>query len=384
MLDGLTDIRLLMKQFQVIARGIVFSDGELNSQTRVACFPSLIRLHDDRILCTFRIGKSKDSANETLRIAESRDDGQSWEVMSFEPNTMLDGTAGSLRVGHIVEVAPDQLVLIASWVDRTDPDAPISHPETAGCLELKSVTFHSSDGGHTWSEMKAIETIPFPQPEISGQPILLSKPGHLLLPMENQKYFDDPHPIDEKAYALLSFDGGLTWPEWAMIAHDFPRRKFWCNRVAKFPSGKLACVSWTFDENTQRDLPLHLSFGASDGKQWSEPVSTGIHGQVSALLALDESTLLLSTSHRESPAGIRLRTSVDGGSTWDGEGVLIHDAQTQASPSGGDLGEYYQHMTEYTFGWSPMVRLRNEELLTVFFAGNSTQIDIYWARLDSA
>jgi hypothetical protein len=369
-----------MKPVQVLERSVVFSDSDPDSPQRVACFPSLARLADGRVLCAFRVGSSKDSADETIRLAGSRD-GAGWELLPFAPATSLDGVPGSLRVGHLIETAPGQLLVVASWVNRSDPAAPISHPETGGCLELRSVVFRSRDGGASWSEALPIADAPFPQPEISGPPVALSQPGHLLLPMENQKSFDDPNPIDEKAYALLSFDAGLSWPEWAMIAHDFPHRKFWCNRVAKLPSGRLACVSWTFDEATQRDLPLHLSFGSPDGRQWSAPVSTGIHGQVSHLLALDESTLLMATSHRESPAAIRLRASFDGGKSWDGDGLLVLDAQNQAASSGGDLGEYYQQMTGYTFGWSPMLRLDDDTLLLAYFAGGANAIGIYAARI---
>jgi hypothetical protein len=199
--------------------------------------------------------------------------------------------------------------------------------------------------------------------------------------MENQKHWEDPAPIDEKCYALLSFDGGHTWPEWAMVAHDHPARKFWCNRIARLRSGNLVCVSWTFDNASEIDLPLHFVHGSPDGRQWSEPVSTGINGQVSHLLAYDEETLLMATSHRQSPAGIRLRATRDNGRTWDGDGLLVLDAENQAVQSGGDLTEYYKQMTGYTFGWSPMVGCSDGSILLAYFAGTSEQIGIYYARI---
>ena len=365
-------------------RGTVFSDTSPDSQTPVACYPTLARLSDGRILCTFRVGKTKDGADEKVRIAESNDEGRTWRLTSFAPDTTLGGVQGTISVGSVIETTPGQLLMVSSWINRSDPTLPITNPGTGGLLEIRSVKFHSADGGQTWSDIEAIEDIPFPQPEISGPVIALSEPGHLLLPMENQKHWDDPEPIDEKCYVLLSFDGGKSWPEWAMVAHDHPARKFWCNRITRLPSGTLVCASWTFDNAAEADLPLHLVHGSPDGREWSTPVSTGINGQVSHLLALEDGALLMATSHRQSPAGIRLRTSHDNGTTWDGDGLLVLDAENQAVQSGGDLAEYYQQMTGYTFGWSPMVQLSDGTILLAHFAGNSEQIGIYFARIARA
>ena len=367
-------------ELKVAERETIFA-AEDGSTQRVACYPSLARLSDNRILCTFGVGQSKDDAKATVRLMQSSDEGRSWQPGAFVLDTHLNGVPGSMAMATLIETAPNELVAFSSWGNRSDPSLPISHPETAGCLEMRLVKSHSRDGGKTWSALEEITSVPFEQPEVSGPVIALSEPNHLLLPMENQKHYDDPNPIDEKCYAMLSFDGGKSWPEWAMIAHDHPARKFWCNRVAKFPSGKLACVSWTFDNQTERDLPLHITFGSPDGKTWSTPISTGIEGQVSYLFPLDENRVLMATSHRQSPAGIRLRQSLDGGKSWEADGLLVFDAEDQAAQSGGDLGSYYQQMTNYTFGWSPMVRLQNGDILLAYFAGRENDIGIYWVRV---
>lgn len=367
---------------QILERGVIFAATDPQSPRRVACYPSLTRLADGRIVCVYRVGRTKSGADETVSLSVSCDEGQTWRTLDFDPETSLHGVAGSFSVGHLVETAPGQLMLICSWINRSNPELPISHPQTGGCLEMRVVKFLSADNGETWGQAEEITGFPFNQPEVSGPPIVLAEPGHLLLTMENQKDFDDPSPIDEKAYALISRDGGQTWPEWALIAHDFPHRKFWCNRGVRLPqSGRLAVVSWVFCEKTQRDLPLHLIWGSPDGMQWSEPVSTGIEGQISTLLALDDNTLLMATSHRESPASIRVRSSTDDGRTWDGDGLLVYDAEDHAALSGGDLAEYYQAMTGYTFGWSPMVRLKDGGVLLAYFAGHDDFIAIHSVRI---
>jgi hypothetical protein len=372
---------------RIIKEGIIFADNDPQSSTRVACFPSIARLSDGRILCTFRVGSTKESANETLRIAQSTDDGHTWQLTSFKPRTNLNGVPGSLRFAHLIETRPNHFLLASTWVNREDPNLPVAHPETGGCLELKLVVFRSSDGGRTWSDGQEVNSIPFEQPEISGPIVALAEAGHFLLPMENQKQFEDPEPIDEKCYALLSYDYGETWPEWAMIVH-VPGRSHWCNRFARLPdSGNLIGSSWTYDVAAEQDLPIHILRGSPDAKQWEAPVSSGIEGQLSTIFPLSESTLLFGYVHRHQPASIRVRASTDGGHSWDASEELVLYSAEQDAPTdglGGDIADYYQWMTNYTSGWNPMVRLRDGSVLIVYFAGTTETTSIRYAQITPA
>ncbi|HVF09793.1 MAG TPA: sialidase family protein, partial [Abditibacteriaceae bacterium] len=132
---------------KTIKEGVIFADDDPQSSTRVACFPSLARLSDGRILCTFRVGSTKESADETVRIAESADEGRTWQLTSFQPATDLNGVPGSLRFGHLIETKSNYLLLATTWVNREDPTLPVAHPETGGCLELELVIFRSTNGG---------------------------------------------------------------------------------------------------------------------------------------------------------------------------------------------------------------------------------------------
>jgi hypothetical protein len=369
---------------QIVKRGLVY-DGSGDVKTRVACFPGLVRLLDGRILAMSRVGSSKDSADETVAIVQSSDEGNTWKPLPHSLNTSLNGVPGSLRIAHLVETRPGHLLLVASWIDRTDSDAPISNPETAGLLPMHLVLFRSPDGGLSWSEAEDItHCSPFIQPELSGPVIALQEPGHFLIPTENQKHYHDPTPIPEKAYALLSRDYGETWNEWAMIADRTPHFKQWCNRVARYPeSGRLICFSWTFDEATQQDLPIHIILGSPDGTQWAAPVSSGVMGQLSTPFPLDEKTLLMGYVHRHQPASIRLLKSFDEGKTWGEELIVFSGAQNAPTDgAGGDLTEYYKLMTDYTFGWNPMVRLKNGNVLMIYFAGMTESMNIHSVEIE--
>ena len=373
---------------KIIERGTIYQNTENQSRTRCAYFPSLARLSDGRILCTFQVATEKSGADETLRLCESKDEGQTWRLLAFDPNPVFNGVLGGFRIAHIVETKPNELFMATNWMDRSDPSLPISHPETAGCLEMKLLCFRSTDGGASWSDAEDLsEYSPFDQPEVSGPIIALKEPGNLLIPMENQKQYYDPEPINEKAFCLISRDYGKSWNDWAMICDRFPDYKQWCNRIAVLPeSGNLVCFSWTFDEKTQEDLPIHIIHGSPDGTKWSAPVSTGVEGQLSTPFPLDESTLLMGYVHRHQPASIRLRKSADGGKNWDADDeLIIHEGEKNAASDGrgGSIEDYYKFLASYTFGWNPMLQLKDGRVLMAYFAGTGEAMNIHRITIES-
>ena len=103
------------------------------------------------------------------------------------------------------------------------------------------------------------------------------------------------------------------------------------------------------------------------------------------MLPLDGNTLILAYIHRHAPASIRMRLSVDGGRSWDGCGELTVFSAEENAPTDkkdGDLVDYYQYMVNYTFGWTPMLRLADGSVLMVYFAGNEQAMKIHSARVD--
>ena len=66
---------------QIIAQGTVFDASQAPPEARFCTFTSLECLDDGRLLCGFRTGSAKDSADEGVQIMASEDEGASWRAL---------------------------------------------------------------------------------------------------------------------------------------------------------------------------------------------------------------------------------------------------------------------------------------------------------------
>ena len=115
-------------------RGLI-SDSRLRpAGQRASAFVGLARTRQGTLFCTFQNGPKKHAPTSTVRICRSRDGGRSWQELPFLLPTTFAGIPGSLGCGEIVEVSPGRLLLIATWMDRSDPDRPLFDPVSSGFL----------------------------------------------------------------------------------------------------------------------------------------------------------------------------------------------------------------------------------------------------------
>jgi hypothetical protein len=214
------------------------------------------------------------------------------------------------------------------------------------------------------------------------------KDGRLALPYEAWKEYDDSRPGKHHASLRISADGGLTWPELAIVAHDPSRQVlYWDQRLCVNPdSGELIAMFWTHDRQTRQDMDIHIAWGSPDARHWSPPVSTKIAGQICAPLALGGRRLLAAYVHRHSPPTLRAVLSHDWGHTWKtAEELVFYDKARggQESGMGGqrDFSDYWADMSVWTFGHPAPLQLANGEVLIIYYAGSEAAMSIHWVRL---
>lgn len=357
-------------------------------------FTTLERLSGGRLLAGFRTGSAKDSADEGIRIMGSDDDGATWQTVCEGFGDVPPGSGGRIRAVGFTEVSPGRLGGVFMWMDRSDPSLPLANPDTQGILPSKILVAESEDGGHSWGPLRDVPLQPHKGNALTGN-ILVLRDGTLALPYEAWKEYHDHDPGQHHAALRLSSDGGQTWTGPEIVAHDDAGRLlYWDQRLAVNPEdGRLVGMFWTHDREAQQDVHIHLAWGSPDGKSWSQPVSTGIAGQICAPLWLPGGRVFAAYVHRHHPPSMRAVLSDDAGQSWMAADELVFYEKSrggQESGMGGkrDFGDYWADMSVWTFGHPAAVSLgsldgrTSSDVLVAYYAGDETTMSLHWVRIN--
>jgi hypothetical protein len=384
---------------KIVERGILFDASAAAPESRFCTFTTLERLDSGRLLAGFRTGSAKDSADESIRIMASDDDGATWQTVFTGFGDIPPGSGGRLRAVGFTETDPGRLIGVFMWMDRSDPNLPLASPETQGILPTKMLVAESEDGGHTWGPLREVSLQPHKGNALTGN-VLALRDGGLALPYEAWKEYHDTSRGQHHAALRLSDDGGQTWTGPQIVAHDDQGRLlFWDQRLAANPEdGRLIAMFWTHDREAQEDVAMHVAWGSPDGRSWTAPVSTGITGQICAPLWLPGGRVFAAYVHRHHPPSLRAILSPDAasaraGQTWSAfEELVFYEKERggQESGMGGkrDFGDYWADMSIWTFGHPAAVVLEDPDVrevgdvLVAYYAGDETSMSIHWARID--
>ena len=367
---------------QVAAEGVVWRDETGAPTLQNVCFPSVALLSDGRLLATCRVGSKKDSADGNLMFCESRDEGKTWQERGFLLSSRFQGVPGELRLGPPSELAPGRIMLVAGWVDRSDPSLPFANPDTIGILPIRVLLTESSDAGATWAPRRDVDVSPMIQPALTG-PVMRLPDGRLAISYETNKHYDDPTPVEHKAALIFSEDEGAVWKDPTVVA-THPDFYFWDQRHAVLPDGSMLALFWTYSVPQERDVEIHQAFSQDNGRTWSAPANTGIEGQIAFPVPLGGEDVLMLYVHRHHPPSLRAVLSHDGGETWDTGGEMVFyskDVREAGMDAGTATADYWQDMELWTFGLPSGVVLPDGDVLVVYYAGYSRQTHMAWSRI---
>lgn len=118
---------------RVRERGTIFDATAAEPAARFCTFPSLARTAGGRLVAGFRVGSSKDSADEDVRVMVSDDEGATWQMAFGGFGAFPPGSGGRIR-GIALTPLGRRLIASLLWVDRSNPALPLASPETQGLL----------------------------------------------------------------------------------------------------------------------------------------------------------------------------------------------------------------------------------------------------------
>ncbi len=87
-----------------IAAAGILNRGVVGTERAIATFPAVTALLNRRLIASYRIGSTKDSADETVELRFSQDLGETWTEPIRPFSTTVECVSGSLRVVYITEL----------------------------------------------------------------------------------------------------------------------------------------------------------------------------------------------------------------------------------------------------------------------------------------
>jgi Neuraminidase (sialidase) len=230
-------------------------------------FPSICRTASGELLCVFYLGTGHVSPNGKIAMVRSGDEGKTWSKPEVVIDTPLDDRDPSImqtKSGRILVsfFVRDEETMDKDRVKRTSPHVHVAW---------------SDDGGKTFSKPKPID-VGWRWNATSDEIIQLPE-GTLLMGI----YGHLPGDKRDRAAVAFSKDNGETWnsTDPVTIASDQNGVvDFQEPALLRLPDGTIICSLRT----TNAGLHAYESRSTDDGKTWSKPVDTFLHGHAANLL----------------------------------------------------------------------------------------------------
>lgn len=338
----------------------------------VCVYPASCLTSRGDLLCVYRMGAAKHSRDGILIFQRSSDGGCSW----LPPVTIYDGLQGaakeSVHTGVVCEVASGVFLAFFTVVEAQKPDAYIFSAEGRQ-LRQRLCVARSMDGGLSWSAPQEIHLSGVPRNiYVSSRPMILPD-GVLLLPIEATGAHGQ-----EMMLACLSNDEGRTFSPAAPIACDETGRLgFGDGKFTLQADGSIVMLTWTYLNSNEETIFVHRCESRDNGRTWSPPKPTNVLCQIMTPQTMADSKLIAAGNVRTPPEGIRLFSSVDGGTTWDtSDSVQLWDPRKLCATGTvlpmkvplADQQGVWDALPAFTFGSPELVRLGGNEAVMTYYA----------------
>jgi len=360
-------------------------DVERVSDNRTVCMvPALLKLASGKILVSFRRGTGKDSADGNGMIMESWD-GKSWNKIFEGFENTANHVQGEIRCIALLERPDGVLVAFLSWFDRSRGER-LYDSSSDTLLPSEIIAVESRDGGKTWADYRIIDTGNLRGTALCGQVVRVPHRGWLIF---FEKYC--PEEVGGRnlhaAHAIFTPDGKDFTRIVQVARHPENRFFYWDQRNELcMKTGRIVSMFWTYNRDEEKDEPIHIAWGDTEKLKWTQPVSTGIKGQIAEPIPLPDGRLLMFYVHRHAPGSMRLVCSDDGGKRWDIKNeIVVYDSTAgieRGTAKKSQYGEYWNDMQTWSFGHPASLVIDNHTVLLAFYGGKSnTSLSARWALI---
>ncbi len=309
-----------------------------------ATFPSLQKDANGDLYITFRHAPndleegrySHIDVRSVGLLKKSSDQGRTWQLVG-------DPIPGHLPQSGIQDpsltILADGSFLLTYFHWRHEPQ----HPEARQGAIVEGVwVCRSEDKGLSWAAPVHIPATRTTEMGISEPTIELCD-GRLML----AGYTTLPIGGGQAALVSFSADGGQTWTDPAIVAHDPSGMiDFQEPALLELEEGHILCMMRAVDRHLSADEAdeqkrqrgktayMYQSHSYDNGQTWSAYERTPMYGHPPNLIQLKDGRVLCSYGYRLDPFGIRACLSRDNGKSWDMENEVV----LRTDGGGGDIG----------------------------------------------
>ena len=358
-----------------IDTGLVYRNPAPNLRAVHAWHPSIARLESGELLAAFDLGQGAESLDYRTYISRSRDDGRTWD----EPRPLfLDAT--QRRSTHSIRITRTKggsLVGFGGRFYRDDPTVGLVNHTNLGYVPMDLLLLRSHDDGQSWAEQVIQPPLIGPSFETCHAIVELTD-GRWLAPTSTWRGWNGDEPNGMQAIALVSKDRGATWPDYLKIMNDYSRGViYWEQSVVELPDQRLLAVSWAFQEQTGDTLPTPFAI-SNDGKSFSAPRLTGLHGQTAKLISLGDGRVL-SVYRRHDRPGLWANVARIEGDDW----INLAEMSLWQGATSGMTGTNSPgvELSALKFGFPSLVQLPGGDIFIIFWCSENCINNVRWIRL---
>ena len=365
---------------KLVNTSIIYENPLPMLKSRQAMFPSIAKLDNGEILASFQIGEAFESVDATTYLSKSVDGGLTFSnpVQMFNKKWEKPVKSDTLK---ITKLDGNKLFAIGYQFIRKDHNLPLGNPKTGGLLDDEVFFSVSLNNGKTWSKRKTIKTYWGKHTEASGHIVKLND-GSLATPITGFNDWEAVKVTPCQGRLLRTYDEGKTWND-SVICMEFKDNNVTCfeQRMCQTTNGTIVVIGWNENTITGELLNNHVTFSTDNGKTFTSPIDTGIKGQASFVLALDDNKVLALHSLRkgaEKPGILACIVDISKG-TWNVlEKKLIWSPNTPLIKDN-NFADIFAYLK---FGQPSAIRVSNNELLMTHWALENGQYKTYISKIE--
>jgi hypothetical protein len=375
-------------RLRIIDSGIIYRNPLPGHQALSITHPCIVALSEKELLCSAKHGQAQYAADNMVHLHRSLDGGRTWRHEGPLRDRKKDSVHYQYSAG-LVTLLNDGSLLMNNWrCDRSDLNKWYVNPKTGGSLPLECAFFRSTDGGRNWSE-PTLGKFPLPAKGMIhafGGPVVELANGEWLQHAEPWIEYDSTLPYDVRTYAMFSRDQGRTWSEPLDIANGMDRGIGYSHaHVIHLPDGRLFSLYWTMNSAMTQFQGLHWNASTdARGRKWTKPEPTGISGQSSYPVVIDDKRMAIVYSERDSKQpGIKVVLSHDPGRTWDvANAVVVWDAYGKEALGVPMTSTYPSSHDAIAYGAPHICRINEHELIASFWCTQSADTHARWTKIE--